>query len=1081
MDIVEFSIKKPVTVIVGVILVTLFGVIGLLKMPYQLSPDVTEPEISVTTTWAGATPYEIEREIIEEQEKVLKGIPGLLEMESSSYNSQGSVTLRFKIGTDVDDALLRVSNKLNEVISYPENVDKPVINATGAATTPVIWMILKPDEDNPVPINTYRTYFENEIRQHIERVEGVADLFIGGGTEKELHIVVKPEKLAAYGLTINDLITVLGEENINVSAGTMGVGRRDYRIRTVAEFKSPSDISDIVIKSTGQRRIKVSDVASVNFGYEKLAVAMIHNAESGIAIGVKPEPGTNILDMTDRVENTVNWLNSKKLKPEKIYLDLVYDQRPYINGAIDLVKRNILIGGTLAIIVLIIFLRNVSSTVIAASAIPISVIGTFIFMNALGRNLNVVSLAGIAFAVGMLVDNAIVVLENIDRHRKLGKSSFHAAYDGATEVWGAILASTLTTVAVFLPVIFIQEEAGQLFRDIAIAVTCAVSLSLFVSILVIPMFSEKLYKLSRKKTELRGNILTGFGNKALNGIMALVTLATRNVKTRLATIFSLTIFAFMSVMVLLPKTEYLPQGNRNLVINILIPPPGLSYEEKKEIGENIFKVIEPYMGKDHDNLPGIKNMFYVGSEQFNIFGAISMHEQRSGELIPLFMKTIQDIPGMFGISMQAGIFQTRLGRGRTVEVDISADDLDQAVQIAGMMFGIISQEIPGAQIRPVPSLELLFPEVKLIPRRDRLKASGMNASDIGIALDVLMDGRKIGEFKQEGQKKIDLVLKASEQDISTPEELYSSMITTPGGEIVPVSSLTSLERTSGITEIRHLERKRTITLQITPPETVALQEAMEIIDDRVINALSGQQMLEGIDVAQSGVADKLTETREALQWNFLLAAVIAYLLMSALFGNFIYPLIIMFTVPLAGAGGFMGLSLVNLFSSRHQPFDILTMLGFVILIGVVVNNAILIVHQALNNIRYNGMDYREAVLESTRTRLRPIYMSASTSIFGMLPLVVAPGPGSELYRGLGSVILGGLALSTVFTVFVIPSLLMFFIKMEKPDEISPEADKISPEADEISPEADKISPEADKISPEADESSPITPENTEER
>jgi HAE1 family hydrophobic/amphiphilic exporter-1 len=1031
MDIVQFSIKKPVTVIVGIIFVVLFGLIGLYKMPYQLSPDVTEPEISVTTVWTGATPYEIEREIIEEQEKVLKGIPGLAEMESSSFNSQGTVTLRFKIGTEVDDALLRVSNKLNEVTSYPENVDKPVINATGAATSPVIWMIIKPAEDNPLPVSTYRTYFENEVRQYIERVEGVADLFVAGGTMKELHITVQPEKLAAYGLTISDVINVLENENINVSAGTMGVGRRDYRIRTVAEFKTPEDINNIVIRSTGQRRVMVSDIATVGFGYEKLAISMIHNSEAGIAIGVKPEPGTNILDMTNRVEETVNWLNSNKLNSEKIYLDWVYDQRPYINGAIDLVKRNILIGGVLAILVLLIFLRSISSTVIAASAIPISVIGTFIIMNMLDRNLNVVSLAGIAFAVGMLVDNAIVVLENIDRHRKMGKSSLASAYDGALEVRGAIVASTLTTVAVFLPVIFIEEEAGQLFRDIAIAVTCAVSLSLFVSISVIPMFSEKLLGLSRTNAATKETIFTRFGNRAINTIMTLVTLATKSWISRVITIVGLTALSLSSVILLLPKTEYLPQGNRNLVISILIPPPGLSYEEKKEIGDGIFQATEPYIGQDHNNLPGIKNMFYVASEQFNLFGAISMHEQRAGELIPLFMETIQQIPGMFGISMQAGIFQTRLGRGRTVEVDISADDLDRAVQIGGMMFGIISQEIPGAQIRPVPSLELLFPEVRLVPLRDRLKASGMSAGELGIALDVLMDGRKVGEFKQEGEKKIDLVLKASEEEISSPEDLYRALITTAGGKIVPVSSLAGLERTSGITEIRHLERKRTITLQVTPPETVALQEAMEIIDSKVINIMKEQQMLEGADVDQSGVADKLTETREALQWNFLLAAVIAYLLMSALFGNFIYPLIIMFTVPLAGAGGFMGLALVNLLSSRPQPFDILTMLGFVILIGVVVNNAILIVHQSLNNIRYHGMDFSEAVLESTKTRLRPIYMSASTSIFGMLPLVVAPGPGSELYRGLGSVILGGLALSTVFTVFVIPSLLMFFIKMEK--------------------------------------------------
>jgi len=1018
MDIVKFSIQKPVTVVVGVILILIFGLIGLLSMPYQLSPDVTEPEITVTTTWAGATPYEIEREIIEEQEKVLKGIPGLIEMESSAFNNQGTVTLRFNIGTDVDDALLRVSNKINEVPSYPENVDRPIINATGAAASPIIWMIIKTEAGNPNPVNTYKTYFENEIRQYLERVEGVADLFIGGGTEEQMQIIVKPEKLASHNLTISGLIETLRAENLNVSAGTVGVGRRDYRIRTLGEFRSPEDIGNIVIKSTGQRRVTVSDVADIQFGFEKKTVSMIHNSEDGIAIGVKPEPGTNILELTDNVEEVVNRINEEKLKPRKIYLDWVYDQRPYISGAINLVKRNILIGGIFAVVVLLIFLRSISSTVVVAVAIPISVIGTFIVMHALGRNLNVVSLAGIAFAVGMLVDSAIVVLENIDRHRKMGKSPFDAAYDGTREVWGAILASTLTTIAVFLPVVFMQEEAGQLFRDIAIAVTCAITLSLLVSISVIPMLSEKLFSLSkRKQIPSKGNSITSFGNRLVEGIMSVVSAVTKNAVTRIVTVLLLISFAIVTTALLLPKREYLPQGNRNLVINILIPPPGLSYEEKVDTGNKIFRSVEPHMSKEYNGYPGIKNMFYVGSEQFNLFGATSIQEQRAGELVPLFMRTIYSIPGMYGVSLQAGIFQTRLGRARTIDVDLSGDDVNSLIQVGGMMFGAIKQEIPDAQIRPIPSLELLYPEVRLVPDRDRLKAAGMSARELGVTLDVLMDGRKIGDFKQEGEKKIDLVLKASDKDIADPEELYHSMIATPGGKIVPVSSFANLVRTTGITEIRHLERRRTVTLQVTPPSEMPLEQAMETIDTKIIGGLGKQGMLKGVDVRQSGVADKLTETGRALQWNFLLAALIAYL-------------IIMVTLPFGAAGGFIGLWLVNVLITA-QPLDILTMLGFIILIGIIVNNAILIVHQALNNVRLYGMDHREAVLESVRTRLRPIYMSASTSIFGMLPLVLFPGPGSELYRGLGSVIIGGLAVSTIFTVFVIPSILMFFIKMEK--------------------------------------------------
>jgi HAE1 family hydrophobic/amphiphilic exporter-1 len=428
-------------------------------------------------------------------------------------------------------------------------------------------------------------------------------------------------------------------------------------------------------------------------------------------------------------------------------------------------------------------------------------------------------------------------------------------------------------------------------------------------------------------------------------------------------------------------------------------------------------------------------MFYVGADRIDIAGATSMRIDRAGELVPLFMKNINSIPGMFGVSMQAGIFQNRLGRGRTVEVDIVGNDMTQLIAAAGTMFGIIKKEMPEAQVRPLPSLELLYPEVKFLPDRDRLRASGISAGEFGIAIDVLMDGRTIGDFKQEGKKKIDLVVKASESEIKTPEDLYNSALATPGGKIVPVSSFASLERTTGISEIRHLERKRTFTLQVTPPFNIVLEEAMDIINNKVIPAVSAMGMIKkGIDVSMSGVADKLKETRQVLQWNFLLAAVIAYLLMAALFGNFVYPLIIMFTVPLAAAGGLMGLRIVDVLIAP-SPLDILTMLGFIILIGIVVNNAILIVHQALNNIRFHEMDHKEAVIESARSRLRPIYMSATTSIFGMLPLVLFPRPGSELYRGLGSVILGGLALSTIFTVFVIPSLLMFCIKMEKTHKV----------------------------------------------
>ena len=1048
MDIVGTAIRKPVGVLVGVIMVVMFGLVALLGLPYQLSPNVTEPVITVTTTWVGATPYEMERDVVEEQEKVLKGIPGLIKMESANYNARAELTLKFEIGTEIDKALLRVSNKLDEVPDYPDDVDRPIISATGASTSPVIWLILETLPGNEKDVTTYQTFFENEVRQYIERVEGVADLFVGGGREDEMHIVVDPVKLASYNLTATELIGVLQSENVSVSAGTLGVGRRDYRIRTPAEFKTPEDIEAVVISSSGQYRVTLGDVASVSRGNEKHTVAMRFNGETGMVVGIRPEPGTNVLTMTDEVHQVIEDLNAGPLAEQGIRFNWVYDQRPYINGAIDLVQQNIIIGSILAIVVLLVFLQSVSSTIIVAVSIPVSIVGAFIMFAAAGRSLNIVSMAGISFAVGMLVDNAIVVLENVDRHRRMGKGPFQAAYDGASEVWGAVFASTLTTVAVFLPVVFMEQEAGQLFKDIAIAVTCAILLSLFVSVLVIPMLANQFYRIAERKADRKGGDgprqpagvsllkrtlkpLTALGGKGADFIMRLLSLAIDNWKSRLVTILGLVAVSVLMVMTLFPKMEYLPQGNRNLILNILIPPPGLSFKERDDMGKFIFDQVKPHFRKEVDGMPGVQNMFYVSAPTINLFGAISTQEQNSRPLIPMFMRIINSIPGMFGVSVQESIFEQGLGEGRVINVDFSGDDLNQLVAVAGTMFGMTMQNIQGAQVRPIPSLELLYPEVRFHPYRDRVRAAGLTAEDLGVAVDVILDGRKIGDYKEEGKKKIDLVLQAASEDVTTPEELYSELVATPNGWAVPLSSLAEIENTYGVTQIRHLERKRTITLQVTPPKAMPLEQAMDTIEQQLLPGLEKTGLMHGVSVQLSGAADKLTVTRDALKWNFLLALIITYLLMSALFENFLYPFIILFTVPLAGAGGFLGLKLENLFIAQ-QSLDILTMLGFIILIGVVVNNAILIVHQSLNNVREGGMEHKEAVLEATRTRLRPIYMSATTSIFGMLPLAVAPGPGSELYRGLGAVVLGGLALSTVFTVFVIPALLMFAIGMEKP-------------------------------------------------
>ncbi|MBU0481228.1 MAG: efflux RND transporter permease subunit [Proteobacteria bacterium] len=1031
MDIVRSSIEKPVGVTVAVILVVMFGLIGLNKLPVQLTPDVEKPKITVSTVWPGATPYEIEKEIVEKQEEVLKGLRGLTKLESESFNGYGTITLTFELETDLDDALLRVSNKMNEASDYPENVLRPKIEAAGAQSSPVIWMMLKTKPESEKHINNYKTFFEDNVRQHMERVKGVGSLLVFGGTEDQLHVVIDTEKMARHKVTINQVIGAIQAANLNISAGVLGIGKKNYRIRTVSQFQNPADALEVVISDDGIRRVYLRDVARVERGFKKEDGSVLHNGVQGIVVGVRKEQGANVLELTDRMEEKVQWLNGGLLARNNVYIDWVYDQRPYINNAINLVKMNVLIGGILAIVVLLSFLRSVTSTITTAVAIPISAIGTFVFMWMMGRNLNVVSLAGISFAVGMLVDNSIVVLENIDRHRKMGKDAFGAAYDGAKEVWGAVLASTATTVAVFLPVIFIQEEAGQLFRDIAIAITFSIILSLFVSVSVIPTLIHQFYK--RKKERAANRFQRSRTGEFIAGrIMFFSALCLNSTRNRLLTVIFFTLISLLISAEMMPSAEYLPQGNRNLILNILIPPPGYSVEKLKSMGHYIYEQAKPYFEEDgKDGIPQISRMFYVGAERFNLFGGIGVHETRAKEMMPLFSRIMRSIPGVFGVSIQAGIFESGLGQGRNIDVNISGQDIGRITGVAqAMMFGLIPAKVPNSQIRPIPSLETSYPEAGIIPVKEKLAANGLSEADLGTYVDILMDGRKIDEFRPEGVKQIDLMIKGDDVDYTSPEDILNSTVVSRYGNLIRVGDVSNLVYGQGMPQINHLERTRTITLQVTPPADLPLQQAMEIIQNDVIGGMRASGQLEGLEVSVGGNADKLDETRRALQWNLLLALIITYLLMAALFENFLYPFIILFSVPLAAAGGFIGLWLVNRLVAP-QGFDVLAMLGFIILIGTVVNNAILIVHQSLNNVRYNGMVGVPAISDAVRTRIRPIFMSATTSVLAMTPLVLSTGPGSELYRGLGSILLGGLAMSTVFTLFVIPSLLAFVIGFEK--------------------------------------------------
>ncbi len=1037
MKIIESAVRFPVTTAVGVIFLVLFGILALFRIPVQLTPSVEEPEITVTTFWPGASPQEVEREIVDEQEEQLKSLEGLLRMESSSADSFGTITLTFPVGTEADTALLKVSNRLEQVPQYPEDADKPVISSVDANGGAIGWWILRSAEENGFEgdISSLHNFVDDSIKPEFERVPGVGASNFFGGRERELQVLVDPARLAARRVTFSELSSALERENRNFSGGDFDEGKRRYIVRTVGEYRSPEDVEDIVVAVRDDVPIYLRDVAEARLGYRKARARVFQMGDQVMAINAVRETGSNILAVMEGLKSTTARLNRDLLAPRGLVLTQAYDETEYVEGAIDLVRQSLVVGGILAVMVLLVFLRSGSSTLVIATAIPISIIGTFLLMTVFGRTLNVVSLAGLAFAVGMVVDNSIVVLENIYRHRQMGKSRFDAAHDGATEVWGAVLASTLTTVAVFVPVIFIQEEAGQLFGDIAAAISFAVVLSLVVSMTVIPSLSARILRTATEGSDGGGETkgahnlwgLTAVASR-LNGRMEdLVYRITGSTAQRLAVVVGLTVAAVGLSWLLMPKTEYLPIGNNNFLFGVVLPPPGYSLDEVSELRKPYDDALRPLWESEPGSpetraLPGggVQGFFFVSLNDRAFMGVRARESLRVRELIPEFMKLSGQLPGSFVVVNQSSIFSRGFDEGRNIDIDVTGPDLPELLALGAEIFGTVRAVMPGAQGRPIPGLDLDNPEVRVITHRRRASELGLSNRELGFAVSALVDGAKASDYIHEG-REIDLRVMGSEDAARRTHLLNQLPIATPRGELVTLGSVAEIREVNGPVQINHRERMRAVTLRITPEDERPLEEAMELVEGDVLGPLREQGRLGGLYQAHlSGTADKLTQTANTLKWNFLLALVITYLLMAALFESFLYPFVIMFSVPLAAFGGFLGLAVTNLFV--RQPLDVLTMLGFIILVGTVVNNAILVVHQSLNHMREDGLAPREAIRAAVGNRVRPIFMSVATSVFGMLPLVLFPGAGSELYRGLGSVVVGGLTVSTIFTLILVPAL-----------------------------------------------------------
>jgi multidrug efflux pump subunit AcrB len=1021
---------------VAVLILVVLGVASALRVPVQMIPDLEVRTISVETRWPGATPQDIEQEILIEQEQYLRTLPNLKRMVSSASSGRASIQLEFPFGVDINEALIRTNNALSQVSNYPENVDQPSLSTSSFSDNAFMFFRLGPRADSPLELDLdmMRDFVEDQVRPRLERVPGIALVQVGGGSERQVRIEVDPLQLAKRGIGLTDIRTALRARNRDSSGGDLDSGKRRYLLRTVGRFRDVDEIASLVIAEREGTLVRLGDVASVQLDHFERRDLAFYNGKPALSLSVRREPGSNVIATKAAMLPVIDEVNRDLLQAKGLELTLSSDDVRYVEDSVANVWTNLALGALLATLVMYAFLRSGRATLVGVVAIPISTVAAFVGLLLAGRTLNVISLAGVAFAIGMTVDNSIVVLESIDQARRRGLNRFDAAVAGVRRVWAAVLASTLTTVLVFAPILFIVEEAGQLYSDIAIAISASILASMAVALAVVPAMAARWGLGVGEQAHTPGSAwFDRFSERAAR----LYADAGR----RWLVLMGTTVATVGVLVWLTPPAEYLPEGEEPKTFSRMIAPPGYNLSEMETIGRDVMAGLMPHLDEPPERFErGETDMPALAYFNLSISpgGLRIITEPKDPAQINAVMDALdarfKAYPGMRAFSARGSIISSNDGGTRSINLDISGVDLAELYRVAERAFERAEGLFEGARIGSEPStLSLNQPLVELKPRWERLAEVGFDAAGFGYAVAALSDGAFVDELIL-GDDKIDIYLYSSAGNRQQLQQLRDLPLATPTGSVLPISALADLVETVDTENIRRLDGRRTVTLSIVPPRTVALETGVERVRTELVEAMrAAGEIPQNVAIDLSGASDQLEATRQAVSGNFLIALLLCYLLLVAIFRHWGRPLLVMATVPLGLAGGIVGLLLLNAIGASlplvglgafTQPFDMITLLGFLVLLGTVVNNPILIVDETYQRLQEGVVSPLQAVSEAVRTRLRPILMSTFTTIFGLAPLVLIPGAGTELYRGLGAIVLFGIAFSTLVTLTFLPCLLL---------------------------------------------------------
>jgi multidrug efflux pump subunit AcrB len=1012
MESLNWSSRSPIGVIVIAVFIGLVGLLSLKRLPLQLFPDVNKPVLSIQTGWRTASPEEIESELLEPLENVMQGMSGVEEIEGNAFAEYANLNLRFALGSDMKNALVEVIGRLNRLPPLPRDADRPSVSlgGNGNANETLSWFFVQLLPGTPGPIEGQRRFIEDTVRSKLESIPGVAAVDINDGPPDNVRITLDLARAAALGITVPDIANRAASAS-NVSGGLLDVGRRQYTLRFTGRF-SPEQLGALVLTWRDGRPVHLSDIATIDVAPPARTFFAYQNGNPAIGIQVFRANGANVLATLDAVKAAVAELRDGPLKAHGLGIEQSFDASLFIRRAVRLLTENLIIGALLALIVVWWFMREWRVTLLIAATIPVCLCATFVVLDLFGRSLNVISLAGLAFAVGMVVEGAIVVSGNVVRLRETGMPLEEACRTGARQVAGALLASTATTVAVFVPVLFLKDVEGQLFGDLALTISIAVAISVVTALTLLP--TALGFVLNRP---LRP---TGYG-QGWPWLTEWILRVTDTRTKQLAWIAGLLVVPLLLAWSLLPPLDYLPPVKRAAIDSFFDFPPGMSPEAvNRELLPTLLERMRPYMEGRRE--PHLKNWYIETWPGGGTVGARVVDETRIGELERLVRDKITvGLPDTRVFTAEGDLFGGIGGSARSVGIHLQSEDTAELNRVALEGRQLLEKAFPGAAVQSFPNPEDVSLELHATPDDRRIAEVGWDRATLGTVVRTVGEGAWLGEYF-DGKSRLPIILRSTQG--KTPEDLSNAPLMTPSGLVVRLGDLVQLSTQLGPPAIRRLNHRRVVTLTVDPPATLSLETVLHTIDTDILPKLRAHMPADG-SLRLAGSADSLSKTLSSMTRVFVFALIVLLLLMTVLFRSLRDSVIVLLTVPLALVGGVLGLRLLDLV--KFQALDLLSMIGFVMMIGVIINHAILLV-AAVRSVEREGATLEEGIRAGLQQRLRAILASTLTGALGALPMAVNPGPGSVIYRGLAAVNIGGVVISLAFSLVLIPALMRLLEK-----------------------------------------------------